>query len=775
LKTTSFHKENLMAPKRSSLFVCVAVMVAVTVCLLLTSAGRTASVATSEKEKVLIRASKPYSSLVNKIRSLGGTVTQQYKYADAIAAEIPRDALGSLRNSVPAGAITKDLIVPAPQSVDTLRDRKGLTRTGDENQITAEDVQPLGDIDSPGAVRANAYTINNSIINASALHAGGTTGAGVIVAVIDTGIRPGFPHISLDGSVIGGEDFVGDGLGFSNSSNGGHGTFVAGMISANVTFTFSTASGFRNAVLAECPSCFSNPPTNTQIPMVGTAPSSSIYALRVFGPTGGAPESRIIAAMERAIELRELFDASLPGGRNIQVCNMSLGGSTLFAAQDLEDQVANVMLEKGIVLSVSAGNAGPSSITVASPGTSIGAITVGAASQPHNERILRRLQFGPVVGALYRPFLGVQTSYFSSRGPNADGRLDPDVTANGFANFGQGLSGGATTLNFASGTSFSSPSVAGVAALLRQKYPSATARQIRNAIIASANPSILSDGSSQLDQGTGYVDALAASNLLATGTVPDVLPSLFNSSKSVISNVTRGASLATYTDSVQQHFSNLKPGQRFEILYQVTANTGQVVIDLSNVLASLPPAQQNQLFGDDVLFSVHTAKTSAIGEGDYPVLTFTTGGTFVVNNPETGLMRITASGDWTNAGGISGDISISSSKDPLPRTTAKGNIVQGDSVVFPINIPAGISTADFRLVWREDWSNYPLSDIDMILVRPNLTLDFTGATLNDPERAVLTNPAAGQWLVIVDGFGIPAGKDKFELRVSLDGNVVKLN
>src|SRR5258705_7147295 len=58
--------------------------------------------------------------------------------------------------------------------------------------------------------------------------AGGTTGAGVIVALIDSGIRPGFPHISLDGSVIGGEDFVGDGLGFSNSANDGHGTFVAG-------------------------------------------------------------------------------------------------------------------------------------------------------------------------------------------------------------------------------------------------------------------------------------------------------------------------------------------------------------------------------------------------------------------------------------------------------------------------------------------------------------------------------------------------------------------
>ena len=62
-------------------------------------------------------------------------------------------------------------------------------------------------------------------------------GSGVTVAVIDSGIRPGFPHLTLDGSVVGCEDFVGDALGCSNAGNNGHGTFVAGMISANVNFT----------------------------------------------------------------------------------------------------------------------------------------------------------------------------------------------------------------------------------------------------------------------------------------------------------------------------------------------------------------------------------------------------------------------------------------------------------------------------------------------------------------------------------------------------------
>ena len=88
-----------------------------------------------------------------------------------------------------------------------------------------------------------------------------------------------------------------DGLGFSNFANGGHGTFVAGMISAKVAFSFNTASTFFRAVQAYAPGAIVAP---NRIPMLGSAPLSSIYALRVFGPTGGAPYSRILQAIDRA-------------------------------------------------------------------------------------------------------------------------------------------------------------------------------------------------------------------------------------------------------------------------------------------------------------------------------------------------------------------------------------------------------------------------------------------------------------------------------------------
>src|SRR6185369_7492325 len=234
-------------------------------------------------------------------------------------------------------------------------------------------------------------------------------------------------------------------------------------------------------VLAECPSCFSDPPQNTVIPMIGTAPLASIYALRIFRPNQGAPLSRILAAMDRVIDLRRKFDAGVAGGVNIKVCNMSFGGYTLNVGGGLQTEAIDKMIDADIVAVAAADNAGPASITVGSPGSTYGALTVGAASLAHNERIFARMVLGPAAGSLYRPFLGTQTANFSSRGPNADGRADPDVSANGLGSFGQG-DGSTSSITFGVGTSFAAPSVAGVVALLRQAVPGATARQVRNEI-----------------------------------------------------------------------------------------------------------------------------------------------------------------------------------------------------------------------------------------------------------------------------------------------------
>jgi hypothetical protein len=283
---------------------------------------------------------------------------------------------------------------------------------------------------------------------------------------------------------------------------------------------------------------------------------------------------------------------------------------------------------------------------------------------------------------------------------------------------------------------------------------------------------LLSDGSTVLDQGHGYVNAGAAAAMILAGTVP-TLPGLgaFNSSVKV--NVEQNTDLNVRDGSVSERVTGLKPGQRFDLLYRVQPNTRQVVIVLSGVTPVLPPTEQNQLFGDDILLAVHSAKTSAIGEGDYKVFAFTTGNTFVVDDPEPGIMRITVNGDWTNAGQIAATIGAYSITGPVPGLTTQGKITNGDVVVVPVAIPPGTSLADFRLSWREDWGEYPTNDLDFFLVRPNGTVDISGASLDSPEHVAVSSPAAGNWLIIINGFDVSGKGDKYELRVALDGRVVK--
>ena len=729
----------------------------------------------AQAEPVIIKCARPCTAVVQAIESRGGIVTYRYRYVDAIAAEVNDDALRAVRALVQPGSVRKDVIVSVPSIDASRRDPAGALEVEAESAGLLSD----GDIATLAATNPNAYLVNNASLNLGALHGAAKLGQGMKVAVIDSGIRPGFPHISLDGSVIGGEDFVSDGLGYSNSANNGHGTFVAGMISSNVTFTFAAASGIRNAVLLHCPSCVTGA-TSTQIPMIGSAPLSSIYALRVFAPTGGAPESRIMAAMERVLELRENYDTGQPevvdaagkySALNITVCNMSLGGPTLYAGRDLQDQLTQAFLDKDIVLVVSAGNAGPGGATGGAPGTGFGALTVGASSSPVHERILRSLQFGLGIGALYRPFNATQMAYFSSRGPTADGRIDPDVVANGFASYGQGLGTGPTSISIASGTSFSAPTVSGVAAVLRQSNPTASARQVRNALIMSANPGALADGSGPLDRGAGHVNAAAGDALLQAWTAPDTAGVVGGTNRNVNVNILQGAGVETFTDVVTRSVAGLKPGQRFETFYKVTANTSAVVVTVSGVT---PGSPQNVLFGDDILLTVHSAKTSSIGEGDYKVFTFTTGGTFTIPNPDLGLMRITLNGDWTNASPIGATVTISPVKLSTPQQTAQSDIQDGDVKQYKFIVPPGTAKLEARLEWSGDWANYPTNDLDLVLFPPTGPANVGGATLNSPEIVSINNPVAGEWTAVVVGFTVPTtGGDRFSLRIATDGTAGK--
>jgi len=126
----------------------------------------------------------------------------------------------------------------------------------------------------------------------------------------------------------------------------------------------------------------------------------------------------------------------------------------------------------------------------------------------------------PVMGGLVRipmPELADTITDFSSRGPRGpDSLLKPDVAAPGYRVNSADVGSGTGGIKF-SGTSMSTPHIAGVAALLREMHPTWTPDEIKAAMMnSSVNLSDINGNKYPLSlQGAGRVDAWAAAGLEA--------------------------------------------------------------------------------------------------------------------------------------------------------------------------------------------------------------------------------------------------------------------
>ncbi len=705
-------------------------------------------------QRVIVKTRKPYDAVRERVRQLGGTVAYEFKHGDGLVVTIPDGKTDALGTSVGVDYVVTDKFVPAPRPTRVQHAAAGeFTLSGDT--VATPD---------------NYFPLSLLLTNAADLYNDGFRGAGVVVAIIDSGVSA--TASTVGSRVIGGENFVPGASepGATAATNDSHGTWVATTIGGSGAFLTSATGATAVAIRDNClqPLCsqpYGPNPAFDLLPIVGQAPTVQFYALKVFPAAGGgAPESRILQAMDRAIELRK---TTMP---ELRVVNMSLGGPTLFAGGDLEDELATSMAAEGITLVVSAGNEGPSGITGGSPGTARNIITVGATSDPIHERIVAQRFFGVAPGRLYRPDDHQQIPDFSSRGPTADGRIDPDVVANGTWTLAQGANGG---LSWVSGTSFAAPVVSGIAAALYSYKPTATPSEIRRAILASADPTVVPTARSN-DQGYGYVNAGGARALL-DGRIPRLPADRGPGRRSVEENLEHGADVHVISHPrFATRLRNLRPAERREFFVEIDRHTRQLVVKVRNIAPSLPVDQQNVLFGDDLQVAVQSAKTSTadylteVAPGVPGAAFVKTDTEYVFDRLETGIMRVTVIGDWTNVGTVSTDVSIEKVHGRTPRHDVKGDISQGEQKVYTFNVPAGATEASFRLAWDKDWGAYPTNDIDMILVDPNGAPEFAGATLNSPESAVIANPVPGQWTVVIDGFTVFGRRDKFELFVDYD-------
>lgn len=142
---------------------------------------------------------------------------------------------------------------------------------------------------------------------------------------------------------------------------------------------------------------------------------------------------------------------------------------------------------RGILLVTAAGNNGPGFRTLVTPGDADSVITVGAEDS-----------------------LGTITA-FSSRGPTADGRIKPDLTAPGF----EVCAVAGTSLARVAGTSFATPLMAAASALVKQLHPAIGPMALRAALRAHATNRDAPDST----RGWGRPDVGAAA-VFAAGVTP---------------------------------------------------------------------------------------------------------------------------------------------------------------------------------------------------------------------------------------------------------------
>lgn len=451
---------------------------------------------------------------------------------------------------------------------------------------------------------------------------------------------------------------------------------------------------------------------------------------------------------------------------------MSLGGPTLADGYGPEDVFIGELWKANILVVLSAGNEGPTPISVGSPGTTFYGITVGALDYPNTSRVLYEwlgleVYGTPGVGRVMRPGNDLRVANFSSRGPLGDGRAGIQIAGLGTWNLGVTPQ---DTLTWASGTSFSAPTVAGVAALLNAYWESKgneTAPDIlKNVLLRSANNRAVGEAwRSETAQGYGVVDATGAFNALKRKAYAAPRPLESETLEpNILGRCVRGA-----VQRWQSQKISLNPSEVYDAVLEIGDTTSKVTIELSDI--EVPDNAARAIWPNALEIVIQSGKRSAFS----PVLVmywdtsmgrtatiqiedgfWTVNGQPVAYQPmEPGLMRISLAGDLTNESRVRSRMRVTRANQGIDRGTlvGEGPIDMGDVGVLTMDIPAGVTTAQLDLVWEQDWSVFPTADLDLYVFDSDFNLlSLDGATGNAPERIVLNAPAEGTYYILVDGF-----------------------
>ncbi|MCK5839727.1 MAG: S8 family serine peptidase, partial [Bacteroidales bacterium] len=305
------------------------------------------------------------------------------------------------------------------------------------------------------------------MLNGIPLHNEGFTGEGMVIAVLDAGFRnvdqmAAFDTLWSNDRILGTRDYVEPGNDVFNDAIHTHGMMVLSAMGGNLPGE-----------------------------LVGTAPHAGYYLIRTEDATAEY-------LMEEYFWVQ---GAEYADSLGVDIINSSLG-YTVFddplenhTYEDMDGNTtpitigADMAAEKGILVCNSAGNwANDPWLYIGAPADGDSVFTIGAVDSIGN------------------------WAGFSSIGPTFDGRLKPNVVAQGKLAVIAHPSGG---ISQGSGTSFSSPIIAGMTACLWQANPDFNNMEIMQAIQQSANRYDNPNDS----LGYGIPDYEAANNILGINEV----------------------------------------------------------------------------------------------------------------------------------------------------------------------------------------------------------------------------------------------------------------
>jgi len=363
------------------------------------------------------------TTYIDQIKSSTGiTVMAQSKWLNALHIRGTQVNITALKNLT-----FVDKVVFANKNLNTT------SKKVSENKIAQTNDKLKTTINYAYGTSANQI----QMLNGQVLHQQNYTGSGKIIAVLDAGFpnvntAQSFQNLISNNRILGGYDFV------TRSTN-----FYAG--DDHGTMVLSTMGGYKENAL------------------IGTAPDASYYLfITEYDPTENpVEESYWVEAAEKADSLGvDIITTSL-GYFGYDNANYSHTYSDMNGITNFISRGAEIAFSKGIIVVASAGNEGNKTEKhIGGPADAVSVITVGA-----------------VTAAKVR-------SGFSSIGPSYDGRIKPDVMAQGTAAVVSDTSGDIITID---GTSFSCPIMAGMIACLWQAFPTKTNQEIRDMVIQSSD------------------------------------------------------------------------------------------------------------------------------------------------------------------------------------------------------------------------------------------------------------------------------------------------